>query len=307
MVAASDATPTTATEAYQPLRPSRSQYLQVRGLNYHVREWGPAEAEPVVLLHGARDSSASFQFLVDAMPADRRFIAPDWRGHGQTDWANGAYWQTDFLCDLDVLLATLLPDQSVRMVAHSMGAGISYLYAGLRPKRVSRLVALDSLGNRVDSSPVRIVPMLTGLLNARTDKTPRPYATLEEMAVRLAQTNRRLSPAQALFLTTANAKTMADGRFFWPHDPGFLRSLVSLHTDEEWVSIWERIEASVLLLLSSDPRPEYATSNPDLAHARAQNFRDIVVQWIPDTGHNLHHDAPDYLARKLDAFLFEPH
>ncbi len=50
---------------YQPRKISGSFFLNVWGLRYRIRCWGPETAPPLVLLHGGRDASASFQFMVD--------------------------------------------------------------------------------------------------------------------------------------------------------------------------------------------------------------------------------------------------
>src|SRR6202040_996405 len=44
---------------YQSRRPSNSFFLKVRGLDYHIRTWGPEDAPAVVLLHGGQDGSAT--------------------------------------------------------------------------------------------------------------------------------------------------------------------------------------------------------------------------------------------------------
>jgi pimeloyl-ACP methyl ester carboxylesterase len=44
---------------------SRSEFLDIRGLRYHVRRWGRPGAPKLFLLHGWMDVSASFQFVVD--------------------------------------------------------------------------------------------------------------------------------------------------------------------------------------------------------------------------------------------------
>ena len=75
---------------YQPLRPSRSETVAIRTLNYHVRLWGEAApgTTPLVLAHGWMDVGASYQFVVDAFSqafaAGRQIIAPDWRGFGRS-------------------------------------------------------------------------------------------------------------------------------------------------------------------------------------------------------------------------------
>jgi len=69
------------------MKPSRSRFLPVRGLRYHLREWGEPGAPQLLLLHGWMDVSASFQFVVDALRRDWHVIAPDWRGFGLKDCA----------------------------------------------------------------------------------------------------------------------------------------------------------------------------------------------------------------------------
>ena len=54
----------------------RSHAVDVRGIDYHVLEWGDAAAPAIVLLHGWMDVAASFQFMVDAFAGRWRAIAP---------------------------------------------------------------------------------------------------------------------------------------------------------------------------------------------------------------------------------------
>ncbi len=65
------------------------------------------------MLHGWMDVSASFQFVVDASPADWRVVAPDWRGYGLTERARAdCYWFPDYLADLERVLDAQVPDPS---------------------------------------------------------------------------------------------------------------------------------------------------------------------------------------------------
>ena len=69
---------------YRIQKESRSEFVPIRQLRYHVRQWGtPAkDTPPLVMVHGWMDVSASFQFLVDAFSREWRVVAPDWRGFG---------------------------------------------------------------------------------------------------------------------------------------------------------------------------------------------------------------------------------
>ena len=59
------------------MKPSRSSFLTLRGVRYHVRTWGSPQRRLLVLLHGWMDVSASLQFLVDALEEDWHCVAPD--------------------------------------------------------------------------------------------------------------------------------------------------------------------------------------------------------------------------------------
>ena len=75
---------------YPIKRNSRSEFVPIRHLKYHVNVWGEAHpgVAPLVLVHGWMDVGASWQFVVDAFSdafaSGRQIIAPDWRGYGQT-------------------------------------------------------------------------------------------------------------------------------------------------------------------------------------------------------------------------------
>jgi len=104
---------------YQVKHTSRTRFIPLRHLNYHVREWGtPREGElPLFMVHGWMDVSASFQFVVDAMQADRHIIAPDWRGYGLTDpGVVDTFWYPDYLADLDALIDHYQPDGQIDLL-----------------------------------------------------------------------------------------------------------------------------------------------------------------------------------------------
>lgn len=289
---------------YRPQLTPRSRTLAVRGLAYHVREWGPEDGPVLVLLHGRRDTSASFQFVVDALRGTWRVVAPDWRGHGRSGWTPGSYWQAEFMADLDALLDAVSLGRAVPLVGHSMGGNIASIYAGAQPQRVERLVMLDAMGELLHRTPVKVDEVLRLVLDARGPApAERVYAHLSDLADRLRQRNRRLSAARAGFLAAAMARTLPGGRFGWPFDPTFRRSLPTLHTVEEWGAVWRGIAAPVLCVMSSDHRPNAPMSDPDEMARRASYFRNLTRMTIPETGHNVHHDAPEAVAGAIEDFI----
>ena len=142
---------------YQLKRTSRSEFIPVRHLTYHVRIWGEARpgVPPLVMVHGWMDVAASYQFVVDALSdafaEGRQIIAPDWRGYGQTALpGTDNYWFPDYLGDLDGLLDAVLETAgwsgAIDLLGHSMGGNVVMSYAGVRPARIRRLVNLEGFG-----------------------------------------------------------------------------------------------------------------------------------------------------------------
>ena len=52
-----------ARMSHTVLKPSTTERIALRGLDYNVRRWGPADAPRVFLLHGWMDTSVTFQFV----------------------------------------------------------------------------------------------------------------------------------------------------------------------------------------------------------------------------------------------------
>mgnify|MGYP005608598393 FL=1 len=130
---------------YAPRRAPVHEDLVLRGLRHRIIRWGPPSASPIVLLHGFLDVADTWQFLVDELPDDWSFVGLDWRGFGGSEWQPGGYWFTDYLADLEALLA-LVASGPARLLGHSMGGNIAALYGGIRPERIAWTVNLEGVG-----------------------------------------------------------------------------------------------------------------------------------------------------------------
>lgn len=203
---------------YQAKRVSRSEFVPIRNLRYHVRLWGEPGAGkvPLVMVHGWMDVAASYQFVVDAFAQDRYVIAPDWRGYGGTDAPQADnYWLPDYLADLDFLLDHYAADAPVDLVGHSMGGNVVMLYAGARPARIRRLVNLEGFGmaaTRPAQAPGRYAKWMDELKAFhRGEMALKAYDSREGVARRLMKTNRRLSQDKADWLAGHWARQGEDG------------------------------------------------------------------------------------------------
>lgn len=286
------------------MKASTSRYVDIRGLRYHLREWGTPGAPIVFMLHGWMDMSASFQFVVDALARDWHVIAPDWRGFGLTERRGDGYWFPDYLGDLDALLAAEAPEGGVNLVGHSMGGNAACLYAGVRPARVARLVALDAFG-MVDRSPEEAPGRYEKWLNELARPAGfREYADFDGLAARLQRENPRLTVERAAWLARHLGEIGPAGGVRVAADPAHRRVNPVLYRRAESEACWRRVSAPVLWVEPDEPELRRRIGIDDAAHDAAMAcFRDLRVARVADAGHNLHHDQPERIAQLIEDFL----
>ncbi len=285
------------------MKPSRSEYIPVRELKYHIRIWGDASHPKLFMVHGWMDVSASFQFLVDALQRDWCVIAPDWRGYGLTYKSHvDNYWFPDYLADLDAILRHYSPDAPVDLVGHSLGGNVVCLYAGARPERIRRLVNLEGFGmRRTDpaDAPARYRKFMDEIANPPGLK---PYKDFAALAQRLQKTNPRLTPERAAFLAQHWGQEV-NGQVELLADPAHKIVNATLYRVEEAYACWEAITAPVLCVTANQSEMLTKWINQADYRERLSHFKQLTEAAIDDAGHMLQHDQPEKLAALIEDFL----
>lgn len=308
-----------SSQAYVPVHTAESRFVTARGLKHHVFVWGDTArvtpAQPLlVMVHGWMDTSASFQFMVDALRqqpgwAERPIVAIDWRGFGLTDTPQtDSYFFADYLGDLDVLLDELAPGQQIDLLGHSMGGNVVMLYAGVRSERIRRLVNLEGFGmpaTEAQEAPERYAKWLDEL------KKPvqlKDYATQEEVAKRLQANNPRLRTSFALWLAGHWASKQGE-RWVINADPAHKRPQPILYRVEEVCAFLKRIQCPVLFVEGAQTL-YFMLFNGRFSREefleRVKLVPDFRLESIDDAGHMLHHDQPEELAVHIANFLKAP-
>lgn len=272
------------------------------------RRIGPRRSPALVLLHGLMDNSAGFAPLLNAFEAigalDRDVIAPDWRGHGDSERTPGAYWFPNYLADLEALLDKLGVTEPVILLGHSMGGQVASLYAGARPGRVAGLVTLDSLNvpdSDPDDAPGRYRDWLDTLAQG-TPETERIYDSVADFAARLARRYPELGDTALHYLAAAWLRPTADGRQRLCVDPAHRRRMPYGFRATEATALWREVQCPVLCIDGARSPATLFVDADTLAERRAC-FADVEQVALADCGHMLHvQDAPT-VADKLRPFL----
>ena len=289
--------------SYEPGRAPWQEDVQVRGVRHRLTWWGERTSDPIVLLHGFLDCGATWQFLVDRLPASWTLVAPDWRGFGDSEWVPGGYWFPDYFADLDALLDTLVPQSRARVIGHSMGANVAKMYGGIRPQRMQWLANLEGLGlarTRPEDAPKRYAHWLDEVKDPFKEGR---YESLEQLASILRMRNPRLTADRADFVARAWSRPEPDSsevrlRF----DPRHRLVNPILYRREEAEACWARLEIPMLLVMGelSDHRARHTSYVTDeQLHGL---FRKLRLVTVPGTGHMMHHEDPEAVARHIVEF-----
>ncbi len=287
---------------YIPGKSSSLGHVHARGLTHQLRYWGDPSAPLLVCLHGHRDGSATFQFMIDALKKDWRIVAPDWRGHGGTQWCASGYSFQDYLADIDLILEHVSPEAPVCLIGHSLGGNVANVYAGIRPKRVKRVASIDGFGLRPRDIRDTAEILDAWLESWRSEPRMRGYPDIASMASRLIASNKRLTRDKALFLARHTSRAV-DGGFAWSFDPSHQRPFATTYRVDEWASCWERIEAPALWIAAGDRFERMDRQGEGGFEWRFAHLRHGEWTLVEDTGHNVHHDRPAELARIVEDFF----
>ena len=287
----------------------RSRTIEARGLPIHFLEWGEPgkpDCEPLVLVHGFLDQAYSWgPFVAELTKRVQQplwIVAPDCRGHGDSGWvgAGGYYHFPDYVLDLDCVIRSI-GTQRFKLIGHSMGGTISFLYAGAFPQRITHLVLIEGVGPagmNFAEAPERMEQWINETQH-RGRHHFREYTSVAAGASQLQQTNPRLRPDLALDLARAGMKQNAKGKWVWKFDPLHRTSSPQPFYVAQALEFFRRIACPVLIVDGKESRQTQRTDKQLRYEAIANRQHAIVA----NAGHMVHQDNPQALAELIIPFL----
>ncbi len=284
----------------------RDKFIDAQALSLHYLEWGEPVGEPLVLVHGFLDQAHSWSPFVAALQELIKqplwIIAPDCRGHGDSGWvgAGGYYHFPDYVLDLDHIVQGL-GIKTMKLIGHSTGGTISFLYTGSFPQRVARLVLIEGIGPpsmAFSDAPARMEKWIAEV-NQRGRKHFRQYSSIRAGAEQLRQTNPRLDAELALHLARSGMKQSSAGKWVWKFDPLHRTTAPQPFYAAQAIEFLRRIACPVLIVDGAESRQIRRHDSKQ----RLEEIRDRKQVVIENAGHMVHQDNPLALAKVVAEFL----
>lgn len=288
--------------------PDRTRTVDSHGVRLSVYEWGDEDDPPVMLVHGGFDFARTFDVFAPLIAeAGYRVVAWDHRGHGDSQHAQLYSWHAD-VRDL-LAVADDIDPRPFPVIGHSKGGALLAHTIEAMPHRFTRFAAIDGLPFRRPLPDVaereRVLSMHDEVSiwldhRQRAASLSRKPGTIDQLAVRRARMNPRLSLDWLRYLVPLGARQDSDG-WRWKIDPS-----LRMGGFGPWRSRWltDRLPGfpiAMLAMLGTEHEPMgWGVRREDIAPYLPTTAR---VEVMRDTGHFIHIEHPQETANLVLDFL----
>lgn len=277
-------------------------FVERRRIN--VACWGLPDAPPVMLIHGMRDHCRSWDMIAPALAEQYRVIAPDLRGHGDSDWAGAdGYALAGYVADIADVAGALGLDRYA-IVGHSLGGVIGLRVTAAFPDKVIAFAGVECVELPIQRdearTPTPYPERLREWLDRRQSalgKGGRHYPTLDAACERMQREQPEL-PLATIRHLAVHAVAFDQGLGWrWKFDP---RVRLRAPEDQRGTDLDEALDAIACptLLFYGDkgwiPLP---------GAERLARMRQLSVSHYPGGGHWLHHQFTERFIAETFAFL----
>ena len=268
--------------------------VQVNGLNIHYLDWGGPSTKNLLLVHGQGGNAHNWDHIARALYDEFRVIAIDQRGHGDSDHTWEGYGVAQFGSELAEFVEKV-GIAPCDYVGASLGARNGIAYAGDRSGHLKHFVCLDygpemsvvSARNQISGLNKRLLGWrsVEEYVDRQMQSNPRPG---EDYYAHQARHSLRLNYAGKLV-------AKSDPDMFWINGSFGLREVPYL-----WEQ-WAKITCPIMEMKGG----ESDFLSPEIKARMIEMQTSMTWVDVPDSGHGITGDNPDFLLRELRGFFVD--
>ena len=267
------------------------KFVTVGGMRLHYLDWGNEEKPKMVLLHGGAQTAHSWDFFALAMRDEYHIIAPDQRGHGDSDWSEEGAYSTEYhVQDMDGFTDAIGFDSFI-LVGLSMGGRNSINFTAAHPQKVRGLIIVDVGPEIMVEGSRYIQEFMEGTYE---------FESFDWLVQRVRQYNHRRPEEQIRGSLINNLKKLPDGRWTWKHDRrgGIRRDRGAEITDEAWTAV-RSLKCPTLIVRGEESN----VFSPRTAQLMLDAIPGSRLAVVPKAGHLVQGDNPVEFEKAAREFL----
>jgi pimeloyl-ACP methyl ester carboxylesterase len=269
------------------------------GVELNVEVEGPADATPVVFLHGVSGCCRTYDFLAPEIVEGRRIVRVDLRGHGHSGHAAGTYLIDRY--GEDVVAVLRLLDRPAVLVGHSLGGVTAWWVAQHEPHLVTAAFLEDPpifMGEPAEHERNAAVPVFRAI-RKRAAGWQADGATIDSVAAQLAPAP--LGPGRTMGDVMAEDAIAARAEALLLMDPRVLDQACDRSTLAD-TDTSSPVAVPVFVLAADDALAAFPARHEERL---ARSHPDVEIVRVPGAGHGIH-DEREFRAvylHHLAAFL----
>jgi len=271
-----------------------TEYVETTGgVVIGVRRWSGATLlpdEPVALfVHGFGEGAFVWDDAVNAaMPWQSMGI--DLRGHGNSNWADWASYQTEIHAQDLVSVVQKLDLRRIVLVGHSLGADVSLRAYARLADRMAGLVIVDYGPDTSNDASATVRKAFT--------ESAQPYSTVGGYHDYLAATRPLAKTSLLRNFAESALRCHVDGSLRLKADPDLVKPPTLSRSGQIWEEL-RTVRCPVLLLRGLGS----SVLRADVARRMVDTLADARLVEVPLAGHSVMLDNPEAFKRALAEFL----
>lgn len=272
--------------------PEPSRFIELDGMQVHIRDTGPRDdPTPLLLLHGMASSLHTFEGWQEHLESHRRVISVDLPGFGLTGPSPQGDYSIEAYSRFVLRLLDTLAVKRVIVGGNALGGEIAWQTALLLPERVVKLILIDSDGYQpaVLSMPIGFqVASMRGMRWVSERILPRPLMAASLRSVFAVDS--RVTPQKIDRYFELNLRVGNRGALFQRMDQGHFgdsAKRISLITQPTLV-LWGEADEMIA---------------PELGARFCQEIKDCKLVTFPQLGHIPQEEDPGTTVKAVKAFL----
>lgn len=271
-----------------------------------AKSWGSPTNKKILAVHGLMDNAGTFDRVIALLPKDYYIVCIDLPGHGfSSHFGPGVPLNFfSYVITIHHVLSALKWDTCIYM-GHSFGGHIGTMFSILYPKRLEKLILLDSML----SIPMFNDELISHLrstcdvsIKANTDNTSRTY-TKEEVLHALAYKRFSTLNAEATEALFNRAVTKVNERYKYNRDFRLSAQISPFLDMDQLITCLKELSTPCLVIAASSTLEIYVNHlMPHIIDKVNQLYGFVTVVRVVGN-HDVHNNNPEKVAPHICEFL----
>jgi pimeloyl-ACP methyl ester carboxylesterase len=274
----------------------KSKWCSANGINIHYWDW-EGSGPTMVLLHNSTGMGRIWDWLARELHPRFRILAPDQRGHGDTDKPASGYSGEDYADDFNGFLEALGIDRCIA-AGNSLGVRVGIIQAARRPETVSHLIMVGGPHYAFLYEGEDVEWWVNQSKRVRTQV--RRFPAAEEAAKAFQAARPSVSDEAAAHVIKYNTNQLPDGSVEWKYSSDGVADGLT-HASDNLQHYVRQIRCPVLGLRAADSWELTAERMPKV-EALFPTARWVTVE---NATYYLQLEQPQVTARAIQDFLAE--